>query len=56
MKNEHLERWQHLAARVAAEQDPAQFTRLVKELLEELRLKEERLKGRSDGPASIGTD
>jgi len=38
------ERWQILCERIAEEQDPQRFTRLVEELLEELRKKEERLK------------
>jgi len=43
MKGEHLERWRELAARVAKEQDPKIFDQLVKELLQELELKTERL-------------
>jgi len=43
MKGEHLERWRELAGRVAKEQDPKVFDQLVKELLQELDLKTERL-------------
>ena len=42
------DRWQELCKQVADEKDPAIFTELVKELLEELRMKDERLKLRED--------
>lgn len=44
MEGETLERWQELCKLIAEEKDPDRFTELTRELLEELRKKDERLK------------
>ena len=45
MDDAQYERWQTLCEEIAKEQDPQRFSRLVEELLQELHLKEQRLKG-----------
>ena len=45
MDGEFKERWQQLCALVADEKNPVRFSQLVDELLDELRKKEQRLKG-----------
>ena len=45
MQGDAKERWRILCEQIANEQNPARFTELVIQLLEELRNKEERLKG-----------
>lgn len=44
MQGTQHERWQTLCEDTARENDPHRFSKLVEELLEELRRKEERLK------------
>ena len=44
MKAEQKERWKQLCEQVADEKDPARFSKLVAELLEELKQKDQRLK------------
>lgn len=45
MYGTQYERWQTLCEEIAKENDARRFSKLVEELLEELRRKEERLKG-----------
>ena len=43
MDGSNKEHWQELCTQVAEEKDPARFSLLIQELLDELRKKEERL-------------
>ena len=49
MEGPYKERWQQLCGLIAEEQNPARFTQLIQELLEELRKKEERLRQAAKG-------
>lgn len=49
MQGEQKERWQRLCEQVADERDPQRFNKLMAELLEELKNKDERLKQRPEG-------
>ncbi len=51
MKGEYKEHWKNLCQRVADERDPQRFSELVAELLEELKKKDERMKGSASGSA-----
>ena len=52
MEGPYLDRWQELCKLVAEEKDPERLSRLVRELLDELRKREEHLKHPVKGSAA----
>ena len=50
MFGQNRERWRKLCEQLAEEQDPARFSKLVKELLAELEAKDKRLKSADKSP------